>query len=563
MTTRDPHACAHQPIPERHQQLVKECWPLACARWSRFLLLRQPVDAPGQHSIAQINLADRQVSIDIDAIEKKNLLGSMEAILAHEVGHHVKYPGSLPTQARLRLMEKSLLPYEHYSLINLFTDLLINEFLGRELQDQLADVYRSFATDLTGQDDTFLFYLAIYEALWQLPPGALMDTHFEQFQDAHPYHRAEATLLAQNIFRMGPNIFTQFLYFLSVMCRYIDHAAVREQAVILLVPCDCGGGDPSDEDWADALIPGAREREAIARALREGWISESDSDQLTDLENRIQSLPGQGTHNAERVPEIMASYYRREAEQYLFRPPPQPSYGEALVPTTFETWEAGDPIQHIDWRSTLQQFGPTLGAIQPLKRVQIPELEGYEVPMWRPRMEIYLDVSGSMPNPCRQRNAMTLAAQILTMATIRAGGWVRGLLYSTSEVTYWDWCRSEIEMSRFLMHYIGGGTQFPFHILESSVEECRHQAPIRVVISDWDFDYNYKENERHARIFRQACPASSPMILLLHLAEDHDVKHLQSDGAELIRIQELDDFPNMAAALSQTLFAHHQQHVVP
>ena len=39
------------------------------------------------------------------------------------------------------------------------------------------------------------------------------------------------------------------------------------------------------------------------------------------------------------------------------------------------------------------------------------EDEGFDVPMWQPRMEIYLDVSGSMPNPCLAVNAMTLAAR--------------------------------------------------------------------------------------------------------------------------------------------------------
>ena len=39
--------------------------------------------------------------------------------------------------------------------------------------------------------------------------------------------------------------------------------------------------------------------------------------------------------------------------------------------------------------------------------MKVAEEEGLEAPLRQPRMEIYLDVSGSMPNPCFAINAMT------------------------------------------------------------------------------------------------------------------------------------------------------------
>src|SRR5262245_52617596 len=82
------------------------CWPLAQAYWSRFLLLGQPADDSGQPSIAQIDLLTRQVSLNADQILARDLVGSVEALLAHEIGHHVRFPGTLQTQARLRLLER-------------------------------------------------------------------------------------------------------------------------------------------------------------------------------------------------------------------------------------------------------------------------------------------------------------------------------------------------------------------------------------------------------------------------------------------------------------------------
>src|SRR5439155_4115315 len=119
-------ASARTPDPEV-DALVADCWPRAQAHWSRFLLLRPPADDAAQPTVAHIDLGTRQVALHYRLIRAKGLLDCVEALLAHEVGHHVRYPGTLAVQARLRLLEKALLPLEGYSLINLFTDLLIND----------------------------------------------------------------------------------------------------------------------------------------------------------------------------------------------------------------------------------------------------------------------------------------------------------------------------------------------------------------------------------------------------------------------------------------------------
>src|SRR4051812_43299022 len=96
---------------ERLRTEVARCWPRAQAYWSQFLLLGQPAEDSKQPSIAQIDLLSRQVSLNADLILAKKLTGSIEAILAHEIGHHVRFPGTLQTQARLRILERSLIPF--------------------------------------------------------------------------------------------------------------------------------------------------------------------------------------------------------------------------------------------------------------------------------------------------------------------------------------------------------------------------------------------------------------------------------------------------------------------
>jgi hypothetical protein len=168
-------------------------------------------------------------------------------------------------------------------------------------------------------------------------------------------------------------------------------------------------------------------------------------------------------------------------------------------------------------------------------------------------LEVYLDVSGSMPDPRLTRNAMTLAAQVLVTGAIRAGGWARAVLYSSAPVTFWEWCRSEAELSRFLMHYVGGGTDFPFDLLRRSVTECGACQPIRVVISDADFHCNYEADPAHETVFAEAARAVPHPVLMLHATGDPEGRYRRA-GAKVITIKELEDYPAMAAALATALF---------
>lgn len=535
---------------------VAEAWPRAQARWSQFVLLATPKVGGNLESVARIHLGTRQIELNAQQILDQGLLGSVEAILAHEVGHHVRYPGSLAVDARLRLIERALIPIEDYSLLNLFTDLLINEHLGHDLREPLAAVYRSFnGSTAWGRDPVFAFYLAVYEELWDLPRGDLIGPTHEAFIHAYPGARADAQVMAQDLFPLGPNLYTQYLYFASVASRYL--LPPEDQKVERSGPYDCGCGEPTPDDWADALTPSTREREAVARAIAEGWITPKQGDHLIGpdaLATRILGLPGQGGEDAEQVPEVMAAYYRQQAEKYLFTPPAQRTLGEELVPTTLEDWEPGDPLRDIDWLATLVERGQRLGPALPVKRSRVAEYEGPDVPLWQPRIEIYLDVSGSMPDPRTSRNAMTLGAQILIVAAIRAGGWARATLYSSAHVDYWRWCRSEAELSRFLMHYIGGGTDFPFDVLASSLEECRTNQPIRVMITDTDFDANYAEHPSHALIFAEAVRSSAQVVLLLHQPNPVAAAAYRTIGATVIEVPEMDDIPKMAADLSRALF---------
>jgi hypothetical protein len=549
------------------RERIKEVWPEAIAHWSSFLLLKDPVLDASQPAIAQINLATRCVSLNERLIGEMDIGDCLPAMLAHEVGHHVSYPGTLQVQARLRLLERTLLPGPECSLVNAFTDLMINERLGRtSLRAQMIRIYRAdvqrtaMSHEELGRRDPFSgFYLGLYEALWDLKEGEILGPLASELARQFPQYRAEAGLLAQDLFVLGPNLYTQFLYFLALSIRYVIPSLMQgikaRAASAESQGCHCG--DPSASDWSQAITPSQAEKEAIGRAIGKGWFDPRNAERLAralDVSERMSGLPGMGSADAAAVPAIMATYYRQQAERLLFKPPAQPRIGEAVLPSVLEEWAASDPVHEIDWLATLLLRGERAGPVLPVKRVFEAEREGEDVRFLEARLEIYLDVSGSMPNPCLNLNPMTLAAQILVSATARSGGQVRLALYSHHTLRHWEWCRSERELSGFLMHYIGGGTSFPFELLEESTREEAGRQPIRVIITDHDFDTNVEQNPRSMAILAGAAGGSPGLILLKLGEEPASAKAYRAIGMRVLPVTELNNYPQVARDLAWALF---------
>ncbi|MEM9073379.1 MAG: DUF58 domain-containing protein [Myxococcota bacterium] len=529
---------------------IAERWDAAKAHWARSLRLHLPKIDNEDPSLARLDLRSRQVFINGERIRNEGLLPSLEAILAHEVGHHARWPRTLAMTARLRLVEQQLIPVEHFSAINLFTDLLINEHLGRRgLAHELAAVYLAGGANAETAA-TFLFTLAVYEELWQLTPRALVSTGHEKLARIYPAYRSEAHLVAQDLFRLGPNIITQFLFFLSVLSRYWVADQEGDQH-----SDHCGCDDePSNDDWASALDPHAMEDEAVDRAEKEGWLNRDQIDRLKDarrLGQRSSGLPGH--EGSERVSAIMAAWYRRTAERYLIEPPPMHQLGGAIVPTVIREWEPSESVQRIDWITTLARRGPRYGAAAPFVREPARDRDGVSTTLWETRVEIFLDVSGSMADPTEGENAMTLAAMILATGTTRAGGWVRAHLYSSEVESRWEWTRSPTVLSEFLMNYVGGGTEFPFEVLAKSLDESPAQ-PLRVIFSDQDFDMNVTDYAPESSQLLQTAAHAPGTILVLYSPNREMCRTYERWGLRVVPVWAEDEFPVVAANLARALF---------
>ncbi|MFN7973202.1 MAG: hypothetical protein U0166_12785 [Acidobacteriota bacterium] len=241
---------------------------------------------------------------------------------------------------------------------------------------------------------------------------------------------------------------------------------------------------PTPDDFASAGQSERRDR-AVDEALRRGWVTDGEAarargeDGMAPIKRVASGMPG-----TENVPfELRKEHeaYRALVERYLIEPPPVATPPDPYLPGTLEEWQVGDNPRGIDWVQTVLARGP-LAAAAPLARELLPDDAG-TLAQDLPAMEIYLDTSGSMPQP-GQRNFLTLAAQILAVSTCRKGGMVRGIIYSW-ECLLSDWMRHEDVARRFFFGYSGGGTAFPFALMKKLARE--RSDVIRVVISDGDF----------------------------------------------------------------------------
>jgi hypothetical protein len=442
------------------------------------------------------------------------------------------------------------------SLTNLFYDLLVNEHVGRTRAAELMAVYQGFVR--LGSDDgvspLFAFYLAIYEELWGQAPGSLVPkAALETLEGDYPGFRADARMFAETFYDL-PTVTLQFVYFCCRFLRYIEEPS----SFSYTIPMGSDMPEPGLEDYDEAVRGNPLTEEAVEEAKARGWLADAevedaDTDPFKTIDRITQHVPGNQQGAFRRA--LVGRLYKRHVDRHLLplpgtRSPPEPS-----LPTVLTDWEPGDSPKAIDWTaSVLTQGG--LAAVRPQRRELEPDdppppLDDTDLPA----IEIYLDTSGSMPNPEQALNTMTLAAQVLSASALRKDGLVRAVVYSSGKPMVSEWMRDEEAARDFLLHYVGGGTQFPFDVLTRLVAE-RDDA-IRVIVSDSDFLSNVRAGGAMSSLV-DATRRSRLMVALLAASEGPVRQQMAAALAEerfrLAIVRDLQKFGAVAAELSRALF---------
>jgi hypothetical protein len=523
-----------------------EAWPKALEAWSKLTQLRDPIffgsDREAQSEqmagqIAAIRLVDQMVMINLAQIEERRLGAHALAILAHEIGHHVYVPGNLADNARLLAavlpVLKGLSGDVPAMVANLYADLLVNDRLQRQAGIDEAAVYRALKESSVGgiPSQAWLVYTRAYEHLWRLEPGTLVPGSVPLEMNA------DAMLISRLIRHFAVHWLRGARRFATVMFPYLraDEAERRAQTFIDhglsdtrgagrspgagddAIPdglTDLGDGELGDDDDFDAELDeelGETERgddtERRGRARRRAVVPP----------NSVPEREGRGHKGQCREPfqygellralglkltdhEITTRYYRERALPHLI-PFPARSAPQKFEPQHegYETWEAGQPLEDLDVMQTLLSSPVVVPGVSTLQRVygEAPGQEAQKTPL---DLDIYVDSSGSMPNPGQYVSYLALAGTILALSALRAGARVQATVWSGAGQfdTTAGFVRDETKVLGIVTGYICGATAFPLHVLRDSYE-ARHPTdpPAHVVIiSDSGVDTMLEKDER-------------------------------------------------------------------
>jgi hypothetical protein len=495
----------------------QEAWPLALAHWSKFTRLHDPrlceshVEAGKEGltgSFAMIRLVDKSVVINLEKVTQLGLDDYAVEILAHEIGHHVLAPSTVADHFRLLARIRRGLPTleTHAPMIaNLYTDLLINDRLQRQAGLRMADVYarmQAGAKQAAQQEDAlWALYMGIYESLWKLDKGSLGGPTEDKEAEGDCWLGARLVRVYAQDWMTGAGRFAALV--LPYLVKSVDgsemaaligdtvHAGQGSEPVgIVDIEADEVGGNihPS----RDAAITGGEPGEAEKHAEPSGRQSRQPFEYGEILKAAGITLSDEA---------IAVRYYRERALPHLVRFPSRRQCRSTEPQLEgLEPWEMGDPLDEVDWLQSVTVSPQPIPGLTTVRRLygEEPSTDEVREPV---DLDLYVDSSGSMPNPQQQISYLTLAGAIIAMSALKAGASVQASLWSGTHecVSTSSFVRNEVEILTVLTGFFGGGTAFPIHKLRDTYEgrDPKRDRPAHILmISDDGIDTMFATDER-------------------------------------------------------------------
>ncbi|WP_202922855.1 hypothetical protein [Pseudoxanthomonas daejeonensis] len=469
-------------------------------------------------SFAMIRLADQRVVIDLPEVARLGLQAYSLEILAHEIGHHVLAPATATDHARLLARIRRALPTleAHAPMVaNLYTDLLINDRLQRQCGLRMGDIYRRLAAQQEPSDQgdassVWQLYMGIYEQLWQEPPGSLGGPTDDTELRGDAWLGARVIRVYASEWLEGAGRFAMLL-----LPRLLE--TVKDLRVNALMDTrDAGQGTHpagldrlEDDEMAPVPHPASDPRITGELSIAE---ESAPADTRQEAHTDAHSPSGGQAREPFEYGEILRAagldlddhqiavrYYRERALPHLIRYPtrPQPQSLE-LLPEGLEPWEPGDPLDAVDWLQSLMQSPSVVPGVTTVQRIHglAPELEPQAEPV---DLDLYVDSSGSMPNPQQRTSFLTLAGAVIALSALRVGAHVQATLWSGKHqyLQTSGFVRSEEDILKVLTGYFGGATAFPIHRLRDTYENRpAHARAVHILhISDDGITTMFEQDE--------------------------------------------------------------------
>lgn len=476
--------------PTKLHKQWSDAWGSALAAWSPYTRLKAPMlcttskDAAAaglSGSFAMIRLVDQMVVIDLQQVVDLHIGDFAVEVLAHEIGHHVYAPASITDHTRSLARMLPALPTvnQHAPLIaNLYTDLLINDRLMRSAGLRMAELMALVVRKGEGSSRLWRLYLRIYELLWGLEHGAL--THARDRDDAIEVDARLAARLVRHYARHWLDGASRFA--VLVLPYLIDQQDAAAGLQPLMDTRHAGvGGQPEgltemdQSELASLPFPGddsefedATNAKEAATAAADKTRSKGSRGQARDPFQYGELLRLAGMKLDQQQAAIR--YYAERARPYLVPFPTLPAdQSSDPLPEGLDVWESGDPMESIDWRESLARSPVPIPGLTTVQR-HFGSQPGFERSRKALDLDLYVDSSGSMPDPRAALSWPALAGAVICLSALRAGASVQVSLWSGHRqvTTTNGFVRSADEALRVLTGYYGGSTQFPLPTLRET-----------------------------------------------------------------------------------------------
>ncbi len=560
-------------------------WPRALELWSKFTKLSEPrwcfTDEEAARegltdSFAMIRFNDQAVVVNLAQIKQHRLENFALEILAHEIGHHVYVPGDLADHARMIARMRWGLPTkEHLAsfIANLYGDLLINDRLQRSAGLTESGVYETLGNNST--DRMWTFYMRIYEILWRLQKGTLakgeIDARLEG--DAHLGARLVRSYAKDWLDGAGKFAALCLPYLLEdngqTMQQLLKGWRDTQNAGAGGMPSGLTEMEPGEREGAihpayDPELSGLGEAEEgqgqAGRPQEVGQMPHSQGQHRQPFEYG-QILKALGLNLSDH--EIAIRYYRERALPHLIRFPTRitPESTEPLA-EGLEPWDIGSPLEDADWTQSVIVSPHVIPGMTTVQRVwgtmdgTLPKKEPVD-------LDLYVDCSGSMPNPQASVSYLTLAGVIVALSALRAGARVQATLWSGAGQfdTTRGFVRDEHQILGILTGYLGGATAFPIHILRDTYSPRKPtDRPVHILVISDDgvttmFDKDEKNNSGWdiSRLALEKARGGGTMVLNLYgkWEDNKDLARAHAEGWHISVVRTWEELVDFAREFSR------------
>ncbi|HNF25541.1 MAG TPA: VWA domain-containing protein [Leptospiraceae bacterium] len=493
-----------------------EKWEDALALWSRFTKLKDPFYFTGESgkkknktsedysdTLAMILLDEHKVVINTKLVFHYGLEDFPMEILGHEIGHHVYCPGDLTGHGRmLGRVGKALADQKQHApfISNLYSDLMINNRLKQNHGLRMEEVYKKL--NQKKQDSLWQLYMRTYEILWALESETLAFGVSEKTieADAQLCNRIIRSYAEDWLFGAGK--------FAAICYNYLveNKAGMCMKCSGVLMDTKGAGAGAEipdgimdiDSDEQDSITHPLMENERKSDTGGSGDMKGPSSGQFREPFEIGQILSDMGIKYD--AVDLTIRYYKERAIPYLVPFPVKDIAlaGEPIMEGT-DLWDVSSPMENINWfQSALKSPVPIPGY------TLVEDFFGMDTGREKTKepvdLDIYVDCSGSMPNPGYNISYLALAGTIICISALRVGARVQATLWSgTGEYhTTKGFIRDEKEILKIVTGYIGGATAFPLNLLRKTyLESYKHDRKSHILhISDEGIDTMLDKDEK-------------------------------------------------------------------